>query len=143
MFLTLRIGGRKVLIINKLISLMQKGVICCKAGIFTNEHSDFGKMKMYILIKEDVPEGFAILAAAHASLAAYLRFREEEEVKEWLSGRFYKVICKVNQKEFDRAKNFEDCVVLTESALDDREVAIAFKPREEWPKPFRFYKLWK
>ena len=29
------------------------------------------RIKMYILILEDVPEGFAILAAAHASLAAY------------------------------------------------------------------------
>ncbi|MGB3468028.1 MAG: hypothetical protein WBA74_22270 [Cyclobacteriaceae bacterium] len=100
-------------------------------------------MKMYILIKDDVPEGFAILAAAHASLAAYLAFQDEEEVKTWLSGKFYKVICRINQKEFDKAKTFEDRVVLTESALNNSEVAIAFKPREDWPKPFKFYKLWK
>jgi hypothetical protein len=29
---------------------------------------------MYILIKESVPPGFALVAAAHASLAAYLKF---------------------------------------------------------------------
>ncbi|MEL6557170.1 MAG: peptidyl-tRNA hydrolase [Bacteroidota bacterium] len=100
-------------------------------------------MKMYILIKDDVPDGFAILAAAHASLAAYLKFSDTEEVKEWLSGSFYKVVCRVNSKEFEKAKTFDDQVVLTESALDHREVAIVFKPREEWPKPFKFYKLWK
>ena len=46
-------------------------------------------------------------------------------------------------KEFERAKSFEDHVVITESALDREEVAIAFKPRVEWPKPFRFYKLYR
>lgn len=98
---------------------------------------------MYILVKDSVPEGFAILAAAHASLAAYLRFKDSPEVEEWLSGRFYKVICKVNEKEFETAKTFEDSVLLTESALDHQEVALAFKPRQEWPKPFKFYKLYK
>jgi len=34
-------------------------------------------------------------------------------------------------------------VVLSESALDNRELAIVFKPREEWPKMFRFLKLYK
>ena len=53
-------------------------------------------MKMYILIKESVPIGFALVAAAHASLAAYLRFREAPETSEWLSGPFYKTVCKVN-----------------------------------------------
>ncbi|MCR9144963.1 MAG: hypothetical protein NXI24_22185 [bacterium] len=100
-------------------------------------------MKMYILIKESVPGGFAILAAAHASLAAYLKFKESAEIEEWLSGPFYKVVCKVNDKEFEKAKSFDDCVVLTESALDNQEVAIAFKPRAEWPKPFGFYRLYR
>jgi peptidyl-tRNA hydrolase len=43
-------------------------------------------MKMYILIKDDVPPGFAVLAAAHGSLAAYLKFRDTPEVAEWLTG---------------------------------------------------------
>jgi len=100
-------------------------------------------MKMYILIKDAVPAGYAVLAAAHASLAAYLEFKDTPEVVEWLSGRFYKAICCVNAKEFEKAKECPDNIVITESALNDREVAIAFKPREEWPKPFKFYKLYK
>ena len=98
-------------------------------------------MKMYILIHETVPEGFAVLAAAHASLACYLKYRDSAEVEEWLAGPFYKVICKVNDAEFEQARAFEDHVVLTESGLDHREVAIAFKPRAEWPKAFKFYRL--
>ncbi len=100
-------------------------------------------MKMYILIRESVPTGFAMLAAAHASLACYLKFRDTSEVSEWLSGPFYKAVCKVNDEEFENAKEFEDHVVLTESALDNQEVALAFRPREEWPKSFRFYRLYK
>lgn len=100
-------------------------------------------MKMYILLKDDLPEGVAALASAHASLACYLKFQDSDTMKTWVEGTFYKVICKVNDKEFDKAKTFEDHVVLTESALDNKEVAIAFKPREEWPKAFRFYRLYK
>lgn len=61
-------------------------------------------MKMYILIKESVPLGFALVASAHASLAAYLKFKDSEEMKKQLSGSFYKTICKVNDKEFENAK---------------------------------------
>ena len=85
---------------------------------------------MYILVRESVPLGFALLATAHASLAAYLKFRDAEAVKTWLSGPFYKVICKVSDEEFERAKTVEDHVFLTESALEGQEVAIAFQPRE-------------
>ena len=98
---------------------------------------------MYILVKEDVPTGFAMVATAHASLAAYLKFKDTPEITTWLSGPFYKTICRVNDKEFEKAKTYEDSVLIKESALDDQEVAIAFKPREAWPKSFRFYQLYR
>jgi hypothetical protein len=98
---------------------------------------------MYILVREEVPTGFAILAASHASLAAYLKFQDTPEVAEWLSGPFYKTVCRVSDDEFARAKEAPDHVVITESALDGQEVAIAFKPRAEYPKAFRFLKLYR
>ena len=100
-------------------------------------------MKMYILVRDDVPLGFAMVAVAHASLAAYLKFRDAPETAQWLDGPFFKAVCKANAKEFENARSVEDHVVLTESALGGREVAIAFKPREEWPKMFRFLRLYK
>jgi peptidyl-tRNA hydrolase len=100
-------------------------------------------MKMYILIKESVPVGLAIVAAAHASLAAYLKFKDSPETSEWLAGPFRKVICRVSDTEFEAAKAIADNVVLTESALGSIETAIAFKPRKEWPDHFRFFRLYK
>jgi len=100
-------------------------------------------MKMYILVRDDIPLGFAMVAVAHASLAGYLRFQDTPEVKAWLSGPFFKAVCKVNAKEFENAKQVADHVVLTESALGNQEVAIVFKPRDEWPKMFRFLKLYR
>ena len=101
------------------------------------------KLKMYILVKESVPTGFAMVAVAHASLATYLKFQDSDEVGDWLAGPFYKTICRVSDVEFEKAKSFDDCVVITESALDGQEVAIGFKPRAEWPKPFSFYSLYR
>ncbi|MFO0821831.1 MAG: hypothetical protein U0792_01725 [Gemmataceae bacterium] len=101
------------------------------------------KLRMYILIREVVPTGFAVLAAAHASLAAYLKFKDSPEVTEWLAGPFYKTVCRVSDDDFERAKETPDHVVITESALEGQEVAIAFKPRAEYPKAFRFLKLYR
>ena len=100
-------------------------------------------MKMYILFRESLPIGFAILAVAHASLACYIKFRDSPDVEAWLAGPFYKVVCRVTDAEFEAAKLLEDSVVLTESALDNVEVAIAFRPRAEWPKAFKFYRLYR
>ena len=92
-------------------------------------HLENNDMKMYILIKDYVPTGFALVAAAHASLAAYLKFKFKDtpEIGEWLSGPFRKTICKVNEMEFEVAKMIADNVIITESALGNIEVAIAFK----------------
>lgn len=99
-------------------------------------------LKMYILIKEDVPDQMVPVISAHASLASYLRFSFDEKMKEWLASSFRKVVCKVNNKEFENAKKFDGVVVLTESALDGREVCVVTTPTNE-DKPFKFYKLWK
>ncbi len=78
-----------------------------------------------------------------ASLAAYLKFSDTSEVTEWLSGPFYKTVCRVSEGEFKKAKECADYVALTESALDNCEVALAFKPREHWPKSFKYFRLYK
>ena len=100
-------------------------------------------MKMYILVRDDVPLGVAAVAIAHASLAAYLKFKDTPEVAEWLSGPFYKVVCRVSADQFEQARQTPDHVVITESKLDNQEVAIAFRPREEWPKAFKFFALYR
>ncbi len=101
------------------------------------------KFKMYILVKEDVPIGKAVVGIAHASLACYLKFQDTAEVRKWLDGPFYKTVCKVTANEFEKAKKETDFVIMTESTLDDVETTIAFKPRTAFPKYFKFFRLYK
>jgi peptidyl-tRNA hydrolase len=100
-------------------------------------------MKMYILIKDDIPIGNAIVAAAHASLMIYFRYKYDIDMENWSHESFVKVICKVTNEEFEMAKKQEGYCVVTESTLDNKEVALAFRPREVWDKSFRYYKLYK
>ncbi len=97
---------------------------------------------MYILIKDSVPAKFAPVIAAHASLACYKKFEEDENMQDWINSVFKKVVCKVNDKEFENAKKEDKHLVLTESALDSQEVAIVFSPRAEYSKQFRFFRMW-
>lgn len=108
-------------------------------------------MKMYILILDEsggsneplFGHGKAIVAAAHASLACYLKFADHPDVASWLSGPFYKAVCLVSPREFNLARDAGDYVSISESSLGGKEVALAFRPREEYPKAFKFFRLYK
>ena len=103
-------------------------------------------MKMYVLLRSaSKPLQFAPVVTGHAALAGYLKFQGDPDVQEWANTVFYKVICTVNDKEFEAAKGFAKSAVLTESALDGREVAVVLAPRPEaeWPKAVKFYRKWK
>lgn len=101
------------------------------------------KLRMYILVKSSLEDGMKACACAHASLACYLKFEGRPEMQDWLKTSFKKVVCVVNESEFLAAKAFEDNVLMTESSLGGFETALAFCPRKDWPKPFKFYRLWR
>lgn len=63
-------------------------------------------------------------------------------MKSWISGIFRKVVCSVDEIEFNNFKKDSDFIVLTESSLDNKEVCLAFCPREEYPKKFKYLKMW-
>lgn len=99
-------------------------------------------MKMYILVRESVPTGYAVNSVAHASLACFLQHAANKDMQRWLAFHFKKVTCRVTDEEFAQARNaIEGCqqTVITESALGDQIVAVAFVPREEWPECFSEY----
>lgn len=99
--------------------------------------------KMYILIMDDVPVGHAINSAAHASLACYVKFAHLPDMQNWLNESFKKVTCKVTKEQFFQAQNIADkYIVITESALDHKVMAIAFAPRETWDPFFKTLALW-
>jgi len=99
-------------------------------------------MKMYILIKRDVADKLVPVIAAHASLACFRQFEHTPNMQTWINGIFKKVVCSVNETEFQNAKKEPDHLVLTESALDNQEVCIVFSPRDEYSKMFKFLKMW-
>ena len=99
-------------------------------------------MKMYIIVRDDIPDKIVPVITAHASLACYKKFETNEDMTKWINGIFKKVVCVVSETEFTNAKKEPDHVVLTESALDNQEVCIAFSPREEYSKMFKFFRMW-
>lgn len=87
--------------------------------------------------------GYAINAVAHASLSCYRTFENDVDMQEWLVMSFAKVTCKVTEEQFEWAKN--NCGkhrIITESRLNNQELAIAFCPREEWPPEFKQFPLY-
>ena len=105
-------------------------------------------MKMYICIKQDTPVGMAMNSAVHAGLMCHLRFGEDEGDKDyldWLEKSFKKVTCAVSDAEFAMLKTVPDHLIVTESRLDNAELAIVLKPRNDndWPEFVNLLKLWK
>ena len=100
-------------------------------------------LKMYILVADWVEPGFAALAAAHAAVATFEAFDRRWETRAWIGGVFRKVICRVDSKQFERARQLDDRVVITESALDGAEVAVGLMPRVEWPGWVRHLPLYR
>ena len=58
-------------------------------------------MKMYILIKREVPDKFVPVIAAHASLACFRKFEHTDNMQTWINGVFKKVVCAVTDAEFE------------------------------------------
>jgi len=100
-------------------------------------------MKMYILVRDSIPLGFAMTAVAHAAAIGMKKWVNDPAFIAWNETSFKKVICKVHDDEFNAAMSHDDGIALTESALNDDYTAAVFKPRKEWPKAFKFFRLYK
>ena len=106
-------------------------------------------LKLYILVKESMLErdfGHTILSIAHAMAAGSRNWAGDEIFEKWANESFRKVLCKVSDEQFEKAKTYfpeDEFQVMTECAIDNQELTIVFKPREEWPKFFKFLTLLK
>ncbi len=100
------------------------------------------RRKMYILVRDCFPIGHQVNCVAHAALGCYLKFKDDPKMQEWLDHSYRKVTCQVSDVEFEAAKHeAEDWVVVTENSLSNEEVALAFKPRGEYPDFFKKLRL--
>lgn len=102
-------------------------------------------MKMYICIKQDTAVGMAMNSAAHAGLMCHLKFETDENYQNWLKNSFKKVTCAVTEAEFAMLKEIKNSFVVTESRLNNAEVAVVLAPRHdtEWPEFVNLLRLWK
>jgi peptidyl-tRNA hydrolase len=102
-------------------------------------------MKMYICIKDDTQVGMAMNAAAQGSLMCHLKYNEDSDYRAWLDKSFKKVTCAVTDAEFSMLKCLSKNLVVTESRLDNAELAVVLCPRNdnEWPEFVNLLKLWK
>jgi len=99
---------------------------------------------MYILVREDVPLGYAMNGVAHASVACFLKYASHRDMQNWLANSFKKVTCKVNDEQLSEAmRDADNHVVITESVIGHETVAVAFCPRKEWPENFKDFKLYR
>lgn len=87
---------------------------------------------MYIGIRKGIPNGHAINCAAHASLMCYLEHQDRYFTKTWLEESFKKVTCKITDEQFERMRQIEGAVIVSESALNYTETAVAIPPYEEY-----------
>ena len=98
--------------------------------------------RMYILVLNDVALGTAVNSACHAAVACALKYQDTPEVQEWLDDSFRKVTCSVTWDQLNLCMAREDdWVPISEINLDYRLVAVAFKPRDEYHKCFKFLTL--
>jgi peptidyl-tRNA hydrolase len=102
-------------------------------------------MKMYICIKDDTAVGMAMNAAAHGSLMCHLEFNSLPVYQEWLEKSFKKVTCAVTPAEFAMLKELSANIVVTESRMNNAELAVVLCPRpdQDWPEFVNLLKLWK
>lgn len=102
-------------------------------------------MKMYIGIKQDTPVGMAMNAAAHAGLMCHLEYSEDPDYNQWLRKSFKKVTCSVTDAEFAMLKGLDKRIVVTESRMDNAELAVVLCPRsdQDWPEFVNLLRLWK
>ena len=101
-------------------------------------------MKMYIIVKDTVPASMVPVICSHASLSAYLKYKNDPEVEYWVHRSFKKVICKVNIIEFEILRGIDRSHIITESSLGGDEVALVLLPRPNsiWPDEVKKLKLY-
>lgn len=99
------------------------------------------KIIMPMVLAPGLTPGMAAVACAHASLAAYLTWRDDPVVQEWLANTFYKRIYQAPTADaWATVASWPGAYVLTETRLDNRPTIAVFKP-QRWSSDNAFSSL--
>lgn len=98
--------------------------------------------RMFILVREKAPTGWAVNGVGHAALMCYLKWKNDPEMIDWVKKSFRKVTCIVSDEEFDLAKKAGNYVIFKENDLGGMVCTMAFKPRKKYPCYFNGFRLY-
>ena len=101
------------------------------------------KTKMYVVIRDSVPDNFVPVICAHSSLICYIKYKEDERLIDWLHNSFKKCIISANDAEWEQVVHCKDYCVVQESALGGNIVALVFVPRDDFEPIIKKLPLWK
>ena len=101
----------------------------------------FGRLKMYVMVREDIGTGHAVNCVGHATNYAQRDWVNDDMYARWAKYSRKKVTCKVTATQFESFKQYEDHILVSESVLNGTEVVLIFKPREIWPEAFKKARL--
>ena len=99
-------------------------------------------LKMYILLLDQLPLAAALAASATAAVQCYEAFADDSVMQEWVSGRFAKSVCAVNERELASAQDTPGHVLIRNEA-SGQVLGLAFCPRQKWPGHFGFYRIFR
>ena len=99
--------------------------------------------KMYIVIRDTVPDQFVPVICAHSSLICFLKHKEDKRMEEWLDNSFRKCVVSAGVDEWNEVVQCKDYCIVHESALGDGIVALVFVPRDDFEPILRKLPLWK
>lgn len=104
--------------------------------------------KMYIAVREDVPDFMVPTLVAHSVVAAHCIFNDDPKhpnYYEWITNSFRKVVVKVNKKEFDKISGMEWVYLGHENTTlnGEKSCAVTVVDYDNIPNVLKFAKMWK
>jgi peptidyl-tRNA hydrolase len=100
------------------------------------------QLRMYVLVRKDTGRLDALRVAAIGAVEAFRRHADEEPTRQWVSGRFTKTVCRVNDTEFERAITEPGSVVVAKQGAEV-PAGATLAVRNSWPRRFQFFELYR
>lgn len=106
--------------------------------------------KLYICVRDDVPDFITPTLVAHAALRHHLKWNIDEQYIGWLMDSFRKCVVRVNLKEFEKIRKLYEThqMHITESwenkTLNGEVSCVTVVAEDDnIPNVLKFAKLWK
>ncbi len=103
-------------------------------------------LKMYIVVRDDVPTNITPTLVAHTAINAHKHFNGSLDVyDEWLANHYFKVTVKVNPSVFEKIRSTLVSYQGYENKTCNGEITcLVCAPvwSDDVPKPLQYAKLW-